>query len=67
MIREIVKRTFNLKLNPQELAAAMELFDKEKNGYIKSAEFLVFFFKMGATERARVRLEQYNRQQEETR
>ena len=60
-----MKRTFNLKLNPQELAAAMELFDKEKNGYIKSAEFLVFFFKMGATERARVRLEQYNRQQEE--
>merc|ERR1711871_482411 len=63
--REIVKRTFNLKLNPKELAAAMELFDLDKKGHIVSADFLVTFFKMGADERSRVRKEQFDRQQEE--
>ena len=55
--REIVKRTFNLKLTPPELAAAMSIFDNEKNGYIKSAEFLVVFFKLGVDEKARIKSE----------
>ena len=63
--REILKRTFNLKLNPQELAVAMELFDLEKKGHVVSSEFLVTFFKMGADERTRVRLEAFKKQQEE--
>jgi hypothetical protein len=60
--REIVKRTFNLKLNMEELAAAMKLFDKENKGHIQSAEFLVSFFKLGAEERARFKSEALEKQ-----
>lgn len=49
--REIVKRTFNVLFNPGELAAIVDYFDKKKEGFIRSQDFLLHFFKLGFHER----------------
>lgn len=45
--REIVKRTFRINLSPRELAAMLTMFDADRNGNIKSEEFLTRFMRIG--------------------
>ena len=47
MFKEMLKRTFNLKLSPAELGALISVFDKDGDGNIDTAEFLLTFFKHG--------------------
>ena len=50
-----MKRVFNITLSPPELGALMSYFDKEGNGFINCAEFLIQFFRTGFEERSRIR------------
>jgi len=66
--KEVMKRTFNMKLGPTELAAMFEIYDPEKKGYIICQDFLVSFLKMGADyryERASEALEKQRRENKE--
>jgi Ca2+-binding EF-hand superfamily protein len=46
--KEVMKRTFGMKLGARDLAAMFTIFDPENNGHIICADFLVTFLKMGA-------------------
>jgi Ca2+-binding EF-hand superfamily protein len=62
MFREMLKRTFNLKLTPPELGALIAVFDKDGDGNIDTAEFLLTFFKHGFAAREQEVQEQRERQ-----
>jgi hypothetical protein len=47
IFKEMLKRTFGLKLSAAELGALISVFDKDGNGQIDTAEFLLTFFKHG--------------------
>ena len=51
----MMKRTFNVKLSPKELGAAVKFFDSDGNGLIDNAEFLKHFYKLQRLERSQVR------------
>jgi len=51
MFREMLARTFNLRLTVGELGAVMRFFDPEFSGRVKSQDFLIHFFKTGFSER----------------
>jgi len=55
IFREMLKRTFNIKLTPGELGAAVKFFDSDGDGTIDTAEFLKHFFKLQRVERSNVR------------
>lgn len=40
-------RVFNIKLSPPQLAAVMASFDKDNDGSVNCAEFLLKFFMIG--------------------
>lgn len=60
--RETLKRTFNLKLNANEVGAIMVDFDKNKEGTISSVDFLHHFMRLGFHAREKERVEQRERQ-----
>eukprot|EP00752_Nemacystus_decipiens_P018201 g16330.t1 len=47
IFKEQLKRVFGLKLTPSELGAAMQEFDKDGDGTVNCAEFLLTFFRKG--------------------
>jgi Ca2+-binding EF-hand superfamily protein len=55
VFKEQLKRVFNIHLSPPELGALMSYFDKNHDGTINCAEFLIQFFRTGFEERSRVR------------
>jgi Ca2+-binding EF-hand superfamily protein len=55
VFKEQLKRVFNIHLTPPELGALMSYFDKNRDGTINCAEFLIQFFRTGFEERSRVR------------
>lgn len=55
-IKQQMRRNFNLDLDAAELGALIMLFDKDGNGKLDSAEFLHEFFKIGKSERNRLRM-----------
>ena len=52
-LSEQLKRSFDVLLTPQELAAIMSIFDPEGTGYIATYDFISHFFRMGRVERDR--------------
>eukprot|EP01039_Chlorochromonas_danica_P011214 gene11214-12506_t len=64
VFREVVKRTFNVLWNAEELAAMVEEFSNGR-GNVDTNKFLIAFIKMGAEERERrkaIQLEKQRRQ-----
>lgn len=55
VFKEQLKRVFNIRLTPPELGALMSYFDKDRDGSVNCAEFLIQFFRTGFEERSRVR------------
>ena len=53
--KELLKRTFHLRLSPAELGVIVSHFDHNKQHRINCQEFLVSFQKLGAEERAKHR------------
>jgi Ca2+-binding EF-hand superfamily protein len=51
VFREMLKRTFNVILTNEELASVMHYFDKKRTGTVFSKKFLIYFLKVGITER----------------
>ncbi|CAM9970530.1 unnamed protein product, partial [Laminaria digitata] len=47
VFKEQLKRVFGLKLSPGELGATMKEFDKDGDGTVNCAEFLLTFFRVG--------------------
>jgi Ca2+-binding EF-hand superfamily protein len=64
VFREMLKRTFNIKLDPGELGAAVKFFDSDGDGTIDTAEFLKHFFKLQRTERSAVRRQRIQAERE---
>jgi len=62
--KELVKRTFNIRLTEGELAALIAFFDSESEGFIRSKDFLLHFFKTGFTERNKVHSESLRKDRE---
>ncbi|CAM9259846.1 unnamed protein product, partial [Discosporangium mesarthrocarpum] len=62
--RHIVGKVFRLKLTPQELGAAIKLFDKDGDGMISCPEFLLTFFRVGFEEREHINGERKRRDRE---
>lgn len=50
-----VNRVFNIKLAPPQLGALMAVFDKDNDGTVDCAEFLLRFFLIGFQVRGRGR------------
>ena len=66
--KEIVRRTFNLKLSPKEVGALVRHFDKSEEGSgtdIECGDFLNVFLQMGYAERAKMHRAQLERQRAE--
>ena len=59
--KEMMKRTFNVHLNPQELGAMVTYFDTEMTGSVSCVHFLNCFVQM------RVRIESFKGKQDEER
>jgi Ca2+-binding EF-hand superfamily protein len=55
VFKEQLKRVFNIRLTPPELGALMSYFDKDRDGSVNCAEFLIQFFRTGFEERSRMR------------
>ncbi|CAE7718908.1 unnamed protein product, partial [Symbiodinium microadriaticum] len=55
VFKEQLKRVFNIRLTPPELGALMSYFDKDRDGSVNCAEFLIQFFRTGFEERSKVR------------
>ncbi|GMH66716.1 hypothetical protein TL16_g10998 [Triparma laevis f. inornata] len=53
VFKEMLKRTFELKLSPGELGAVISIFDRDGDGEVDGAEFLNQFFKIKHQERDR--------------
>jgi Ca2+-binding EF-hand superfamily protein len=54
-LMEHLKKTFGIKLKPKELGALVSYFDKDGDGDVSGAEFLLSFTKLGAVWRNRER------------
>lgn len=66
--KDIVRRTFNLKLRPKEVGALIRHFGKsEAATEIECGDFLSVFLQMGYAERARLHSEKLERQRSEDR
>ena len=52
--REVLKSNFMLQLSPEELDAAIKLFDANKDGSISCSEFMSRFFQMQIEERSKI-------------
>ena len=66
--KEIVRRTFNLKLRPKEVGALVRHFDKSEGNLgteVDCGEFLTLFLQLGFAERGRAHKEQLDRQRSE--
>lgn len=66
--KEIVRRTFNLKLRPREAGALVRHFDKSEGNVgteVECGEFLTIFLQLGFAERGRQHKEQLERQRAE--
>lgn len=55
VFKEQLKRVFNIRLSPPELGALMSYFDKDGDGCINCAEFLIQFFRTGFEQRGKIR------------
>ena len=64
VFRETIKRTFNILLTPNELAAMIAEFDNG-SGNVDTQKFLVNFIKMGQDEREKRKLMQLEKQRNE--
>ncbi|CAM9575911.1 unnamed protein product, partial [Laminaria digitata] len=53
VFREQIRRVFSIKLSPPQLAALMSVFDKDQDGTVNCAEFLLQFCLQGSQERSR--------------
>jgi Ca2+-binding EF-hand superfamily protein len=53
LFREQLKSVFNMRISLGELAALMQYFDSDGDGFINCAEFLIHFFRAGFAERTR--------------
>jgi hypothetical protein len=65
VFREMLKRTFNFIPSAEELGAIVEFFDKKKIGEINSAEFLIYFLKLGIAEREKEHKESLKKLQDD--
>ena len=54
-LRDMLRRTFNLRLSGPEIGAMMSAFDQDRSGTLDGSEFLINFKKLGFRERTRVR------------
>lgn len=61
MFREIAKKTFNILLAPQELAAVIDEYN-DGNGNVLCSSFIIAFIKTGTEEREKTRLIQLEKQ-----
>ena len=59
---EQLKRVFNVRLTPMELGAVIATFDKDGDGTVGCAEFLIEFFRVGFEEKSRRRAVHRNAQ-----
>jgi Ca2+-binding EF-hand superfamily protein len=64
IFRELIKKCFNVILSDGELAAVKTYFDKKNEGFIRSKDFLVYFFKLGFAERNKFKSEQLRKDRE---
>ena len=55
VFKEQLKRVFNIRLSPPELGALMSYFDKDGDGSVNCAEFLIQFFRTGFEQRSKTR------------
>ena len=55
VFKEQLKRVFNIRLSPPELGALMSYFDKDGDGCVNCAEFLIQFFRTGFEQRSKTR------------
>lgn len=62
VFKEMLRRTFNMKITAPELAALISEFDKDGSKQIDCAEFMVKFTTLGFDRRAALRTSQLNRQ-----
>jgi hypothetical protein len=62
--KELLKSNFDIYLSPNELDAAIKLFDTDGNGDISSIEFITTFFRIALKERS-IKLEEKRRRDEE--
>ena len=53
IFKDQLHRCFNIQLNPKELAALVEYFDKDHSGDVNCQEFLIAFFRMGFDEKSK--------------
>lgn len=68
--KELVRRTFNLKLKPKEVGALVRHFDKSDppiSTDIDCGEFLTLFLQLGFAERSKAHKEQLEKQRREDR
>lgn len=62
VFKEMLRRTFNMKITAAELAALIAEFDKDNTKQIDCADFMVKFTTLGFDRRAALRTSQLNRQ-----
>jgi len=67
LFKEMLRRTFNLKLNGKETGALVSHFDKSGKKTVNCKEFLVVFLQLGITERAKFHKRMLDKQNEENR
>lgn len=53
VFKEQLKHVFNIKLTPDELGAVLHFFDKNGDGVINCAEFLIQFFRIAFEEKSK--------------
>lgn len=61
----LVRRTFNLKLNPKECGALVTHFDTTGNKMVNCQEFLTVFLQLGYTQRSKFTQQQLEKQRRE--
>lgn len=67
LFKEMLRRTFNMKLNGKETGALVSHFDKTGKKTVNCKEFLVVFLQLGISERARFHKRMLDKQNEENR
>jgi Ca2+-binding EF-hand superfamily protein len=63
---ELLRRTFNLRLNAREMSALLRHFDPDCRNSIISSDFIRVFFKIGIEERSRCHHEALKKRREST-
>ena len=64
VFREMLKRTFNIKVTGKELGSLVDLFDSDKSKRIDCTKFVVKFTGMGFEERDKVHQEQLQKKKD---